>query len=92
MAAAVRIEDLVNYFRYDYAEPTDGRPFVASLEVGPCGWSSNHRLLRIGLKGKEIDKSKRPLSNLVFLLDISGSMRDANKLPLVKAGMEMLAG
>ena len=62
------------------------------MEVGPCGWNSNHRLLRIGLKGKEIDKSKRPPSNLVFLLDVSDSMRDTNKLPLVKAGMEILAG
>lgn len=91
-ANAVRIEEMVNYFHYDYPEPTDGRPFSVNLEVGPCPWNSDHRLVRVGLKGKDIDKSQRPPSNLVFLLDVSGSMRDANKLPLVKTAMEMLVG
>ena len=89
-AAAVRTEELVNYFHYDYPQPEDGRPFAVNLEVGPCPWNSDHRLIRIGLKGKEIDKSQRPPSNLVFLLDVSGSMRDSNKLPLVKTAMELL--
>lgn len=91
-ANAVRIEELVNYFHYDYPEPADGQPFSVNLEAGPCPWNSEHRLVRVGLKGKEIDKSQRPPSNLVFLLDVSGSMRDANKLPLVKTAMEMLVG
>ncbi|MBT6156979.1 MAG: VWA domain-containing protein [Planctomycetaceae bacterium] len=91
-ANAVRIEEMVNYFHYEYPEPVDGRPFSVNLEAGPCPWNSDHRLVRVGLKGKEIDKSQRPPSNLVFLLDVSGSMRDANKLPLVKTAMEMLVG
>src|SRR6185369_4264982 len=88
---AVRIEELVNYFKYDDPQPEGDRPFSVSLEVNRCPWHTDHRLVRIGLKGKEIPANKRPPSNLVFLVDVSGSMADNSKLPLVKKGLEMLA-
>ena len=87
---AVRIEELVNYFTYDYKPPTDDVPFAAHVEVAGCPWRPQHRLVRIGIKGKEIEREKRPSSNLVFLLDVSGSMNQNNKLPLLKRGMKML--
>ena len=87
---AVRIEEMVNYFVYDYPQPTGSDPFSVNVEVAGCPWKSDHRLVRIGLKGKEIDADKRPASNLVFLLDVSGSMRSPNKLPLLKQAMKML--
>jgi Ca-activated chloride channel family protein len=87
---AVRIEELVNYFDYDYAGPTDDRPFAAHLEVAGCPWNSEHRLVRIALKGREIDRKARPQSNLVFLIDVSGSMDEPNKLPLLIEGMKLL--
>jgi len=87
---AVRIEELVNYFRYDDPPPTDEQPFSAHLEVGACPWNKEHRLVRVGLKGREIHPEARPPSNLVFLIDVSGSMRDHNKLPLVKRALENL--
>lgn len=87
--AAVRIEELVNYFRYDYAPPTDEHPFAATMDIAECPWNPEHRLARIGIKGKIIEK-ERPSSNLVFLLDVSGSMNQPNKLPLVIDGMKML--
>ncbi|MFI4874639.1 MAG: von Willebrand factor type A domain-containing protein, partial [Blastopirellula sp. JB062] len=80
---AVRIEELVNYFTYDYPGPTDQHPFAAHVESATSPWNSNHRLVRIGIKGKEIENEDRPASNLVFLLDVSGSMNDARKLPLL---------
>ncbi|QDT11616.1 YfbK domain-containing protein [Stieleria marina] len=86
---AVRIEELVNYFKYNYAEPTGAHPFAAAMEIASCPWNANHRLARVGIKGKSID-DKRPPSNLVFLLDVSGSMNQPNKLPLVLQGMKML--
>ena len=91
---AVRIEEMVNYFPYGYAPPPpDGTiPFSANIEVAGCPWETKHRLVRIGLKGKEISHDKRPASNLVFLVDVSGSMEPANKLPLVKRGLTMLTG
>jgi Ca-activated chloride channel family protein len=88
--AAVRIEELVNYFRYDYSPPTGRAPFAVHLESAECPWNGKHRLVRVGLKGKEIDRNERGASNLVFLLDVSGSMMDQNKLPLVKQAMSML--
>jgi Ca-activated chloride channel family protein len=88
---AVRVEELVNYFRYNYPEPTDGTPFRVATEVQPCPWNTRHLLVRIGLKAKEVDTSKRPAANLVFLIDVSGSMADENKLPLLKRGMTLLA-
>ncbi len=87
---AVRIEELVNYFTYAYPGPTDDRPFAVHMEMASCPWNAQHQLLRIGLKGRTLDADKRPPSNLVFLLDVSGSMDDPRKLPLVKAGIGML--
>ena len=87
---AVRIEELVNYFPYRYATPKDQTPFAASMEVADAPWNPAHRLVRIGLKGREIPESERPALNLVFLLDVSGSMDMPNKLPLVKESMRLL--
>jgi Ca-activated chloride channel family protein len=87
---AVRVEEFVNYFRYDYPQPTSKDPFSVTLEAGPCPWNVKHRLVLIGLKGREIPHDKRPPANLVFLIDVSGSMQSANRLPLVKIGLEML--
>ncbi|RIK79640.1 MAG: hypothetical protein DCC68_12735 [Planctomycetota bacterium] len=85
--AAVRVEELVNYFSYNYPQPTDGAPFAVHVDVAACPWTAKHRLVRIGLKGKEIAKADRPASNLVFLVDVSGSMQPLNKLPLVRQGL-----
>jgi Ca-activated chloride channel family protein len=87
---AVRIEELVNYFRYDYPQPEGDDPFSVNVEVTRCPWNADHRLARIGLKGREIVDAKRPASNLVFLVDVSGSMDSPDKLPLVKAGLNGL--
>ncbi|MBA3709101.1 MAG: VWA domain-containing protein [Planctomycetes bacterium] len=87
---AVRIEELINYFPYHYAPPHDSRPFSVHVEIASCPWSSGHRLARIGLKGKDLARGRRPAANLVFLIDVSGSMADANKLPLVKRGLGLL--
>ncbi len=87
---AVRIEELVNYFPYQYPGPREGEPFSVSCEVARCPWDGDHRLVRIGLKGREIAADKRPPSNLVFLIDVSGSMQSLDKLPLLKAGMKLL--
>ncbi len=89
---AVRIEELVNYFQYDYTPPKgdDEAPFAAHVEVVSCPWNSEHRLARIAVKGREMDRSKRPQSNLVFLVDVSGSMNEPAKLPLVVYGLEQL--
>ncbi len=88
--AAVRVEELVNYFTYAYAPPSDGRPFAVHGEIAACPWDATHRLVRIGLKAREVARRARPASNIVFLLDVSGSMDAPNKLPLVKASMRML--
>ena len=89
---AVRIEELVNYFDYNYEPPTKDseHPFVAHMDITGCPWTPEHRLARIAIKGKEINRSERPACNLVFLLDTSGSMDQPNKLPLVLEGMKML--
>ena len=87
---AVRIEELVNYFKYDYPQPKSDAPFSVTTEIMLCPWQPGHRLARIGLQAKTIDKSQRPPTNLVFLLDVSGSMRPANKLPLVQQAMRLL--
>ena len=88
---AVRIEELVNYFAYDYDPPEDDAPFAARVEVAACPWRPKNRLVRVAIKGQEIEREERPMSNLVFLLDVSGSMNQPNKLPLLKRGMAMLA-
>ncbi len=89
---AVRIEELLNYFTYDYQPPADSdeHPFAARVSVTSCPWNQQHRLARIALKGKTMEPEDRPQSNLVFLLDTSGSMNAPNKLPLVIEGMQML--
>jgi len=87
---AVRIEELVNYFRYDYPGPAGREPFGASIEIAECPWNVAHRLARIGLKGREIDRGRREPSSLVFLLDVSGSMNQPNKLPLLQASLGLL--
>ncbi len=89
-AGAVRIEELVNYFRYDYPQPEGEQPFSVTTEVAACPWAPEHRLVRIGLKGREIAADKRPPSNLVFLIDVSGSMDEPNKLPLVQRSLKLL--
>ena len=90
-ADAVRIEELINYFDYDYPQPKDGEPFAVTTEYGDCPWNEEHRLLMIGLQAKEIDFEDRPASNFVFLLDVSGSMYADDKLPLVQKAFAMLA-
>jgi Ca-activated chloride channel family protein len=87
---AVRIEELVNYFDYDYTPPTGDVPFAANVEVAGCPWAPEHRLVRVGIKGREMERTQRPLSNLVFLIDVSGSMDEPNKLPLLVQGMKEL--
>jgi len=89
---AVRIEEMVNYFTYGYAPPDAGAkaPFAVHVAVASCPWKTDHRLVRIGLKGREFKPDKRPPTNLVFLLDVSGSMRSPDKLPLLKRAMRLL--
>ena len=87
---AVRIEEMVNYFSYDYPEPAGEEPFSVNTEVSGCPWNSDHRLVHIGLQGKKIATENLPASNLVFLIDVSGSMDAPNRLPLVKAAFKLL--
>ncbi len=87
---AVRIEEMVNYFNYHYADPEDRRPFAVHTELSEAPWNTKHRLVQIGVQGKHIATDKLPASNLVFLLDVSGSMSDANKLPLLKSAFKLL--
>ena len=88
---AVRVEELINYFRFDYAESIQGAPFGITTEVAACPWNSRHRLALIGLQARRLPPGKTPPRNLVFLLDVSGSMASDDKLPLVKNAMKMLA-
>lgn len=87
---AVRIEEFINYFNYDYSNPDGRHPFSVNMEISDCPWNDAHRLVHIGLQGKKVDISELPNSNLVFLLDVSGSMSSANKLPLLKAAFKLL--
>lgn len=87
---AVRIEEMINYFSYNYVQPTDGHPVRIVTETTLCPWNEKHQLLRIGVKAKEIPSEELSASNFVFLIDVSGSMYDANKLPLVKSSMKLL--
>ena len=87
---AVRIEEMLNYFTYDDAPPPDDAPFAVKLEAASCPWNEGHRLVRIGVMGRKIDNEHRPPSNLVFLVDVSGSMDDRNKLPLLKKSLTKL--
>lgn len=87
---AVRIEEMINYFKYDYLQPKNGQPFSINTEYNDSPWNKNHKLLKIGLQGKEILMDKLPNSNFVFLIDVSGSMEAANKLPLLKSSFKVL--
>ncbi len=89
-AGAVRIEEMINYFDYVYPKPEGEIPFTVNTETGVCPWNTRHRLVHIGLRGREIPVENLPPANLVFLVDVSGSMYDANKLPLVKESLKML--
>ena len=89
-ADAVRVEEMINYFKYDYPKATGEHPFSVYTEAGICPWNKSHYLLHIGLRGKDIDKDELPPSNLVFLIDVSGSMNYPNKLPLLKAAFGLL--
>ncbi|MDF1571974.1 MAG: von Willebrand factor type A domain-containing protein [Bacteroidales bacterium] len=87
---AVRIEEMINYFSYDYPEPDGEHPFSVTTELSTCPWNTSHQLLHVGLQGKHIDKDNLPPSNLVFLVDVSGSMNAPNKLPLLKSAFRLL--
>ncbi|HET7626535.1 MAG TPA: von Willebrand factor type A domain-containing protein [Verrucomicrobiae bacterium] len=87
---AVRIEELINYFHYDYPQPRGDAPFSANIEIAGCPWNPEHRLVRIGLKGREVARGKRPPSNFVFLIDVSGSMAPRERLPLIKQALREL--
>jgi len=87
---AVRIEEMINYFSYDYPQPEGKHPFSVNVETASCPWNEKHRLVKVGLKGKDIIREKRPATNLVFLLDVSGSMNRQDKLPLLVDSMKIL--
>lgn len=87
---AVRVEEFVNYFDYQYKQPTDGKPFAVHTELAKCPWNADHHLLSIALQGRDIELGQLPPSNFVFLVDVSGSMNEENKLPLVQSSLTML--
>ena len=87
---AIRIEEMINYFNYDYPQPTSDVPFEVVTELAQCPWQPQHQLLHIGLQGKTIPTQNLPASNLVFLIDVSGSMNSQNKLPLLKSSFKLL--
>ncbi len=87
---AVRIEELINYFTYDYPQPKSKEPFSVSSEMSDCPWNTKHKLLHVGISGREIEKQNLPPSNLVFLIDVSGSMQGPTRLDLVKQSLRML--
>ena len=87
---AVRIEEMINYFNYNYPQPTGKHPFSINTEYSDAPWNPGHKLLKIGLQGKNLATENLPNSNLVFLIDVSGSMNDSNKLPLLKKSLELL--
>ena len=84
---AIRIEEFINYFPFDYAEPQGDESLAINAEVGDCPWAAKHKLMRLGFKGKSLDNNSRPLSNYVFLVDVSGSMNSPDKLDLLKKGL-----
>ncbi|HVE61703.1 MAG TPA: von Willebrand factor type A domain-containing protein [Chitinophagaceae bacterium] len=89
-AGAVRIEEMINYFRYNYPQPVDKHPFSITTELSACPWNTNHKLALIGLQGKQIPTKNLPPSNLVFLIDVSGSMNGPLRLPLVQSSLKLL--
>lgn len=88
---AVRIEEMINYFNYDYPEPTDGAPLSVTTEMFDCPWNPENQLFLIGMQAEKIDLTNRAPMNLVFLIDVSGSMYSEDKLPLVQKSVAMLA-
>jgi Ca-activated chloride channel family protein len=89
-ADAVRIEEMINYFSYNYPKPQNNQPFSITTEYTECPWNKDHQLIHIGLQGKQIEVENLPANNLVFLLDVSGSMNSEDKLPLLKSGLRLL--
>ncbi|MCU0449160.1 MAG: VWA domain-containing protein [Bernardetiaceae bacterium] len=89
---AVRIEEFVNYFDYNYPNPTGAHPFGIHLEAAPAPWNPQHQLVMVGLQGKKLDYDHLAPCNLVFLVDVSGSMEAANKLPLLRSSLKLLVG
>lgn len=89
-AGAVRIEEMINYFSYNYPQPAADKPFSINTEIGTAPWNNQHKLIMVGLQGKKIPTDNLPASNLVFLIDVSGSMSTPNKLPLVKSSLKLL--
>ncbi len=89
---AVRLEEMVNYFHYNYPKPSGQDPFAMHVEVFKCPWNRNNLLALVGVQGKDIDEESLPPANIVFLLDVSGSMQDDDKLPLLKSAFTMLTG
>ncbi|MBX3255463.1 MAG: von Willebrand factor type A domain-containing protein [Chitinophagaceae bacterium] len=89
-AGAVRIEEMINYFQYRFPQPTGQHPFAVQTEISAAPWNEQHRLVMVNLQGKKISTDYLPASNFVFLIDVSGSMEDDNKLPLVKQSMKLL--
>ncbi|MBO0359676.1 von Willebrand factor type A domain-containing protein [Hymenobacter sp. BT186] len=87
---AVRIEEMLNYFQYDYPQPTGPEPFSVTTELAACPWNPTHQLVNVGLQGKTVATDKLPPANLVFLVDVSGSMMGDDRLPLVQAGLRLL--
>lgn len=87
---AVRIEEMINYFNYDYPQPNNGHPFAIYQELAHCPWNEENMLLHIGLQGEKIEMDNLPASNIVFLIDVSGSMNSQNKLPLLKKAFKLL--
>ncbi|WP_374462226.1 von Willebrand factor type A domain-containing protein [Chryseobacterium taeanense] len=87
---AVRVEEMINYFKYNYPQPKNDQPFSINTELAQAPWNPNHKLLKIGLKGKNIPMNNLPPSNIVFLIDTSGSMEDENKLPLLRSSLKIL--
>ncbi|MEO8474083.1 MAG: von Willebrand factor type A domain-containing protein [Chryseolinea sp.] len=87
---AVRIEEMINYFDYDYAQPHNDDPFAVNMEISSAPWNEKHKLVQIGIQGRIIPMENLPASNIVFLLDVSGSMGEPNKLPLLKSSLKML--
>lgn len=89
-ADAVRVEEMINYFPYKYSAPKTGEPFSITTNLASCPWNAKHRLIRVGIQGKEIERSEMKRNNLVFLVDVSGSMSSPDKLPLLKSGLRLL--
>ena len=89
-AGAVRIEELINYFSYQYPQPQNEEPFSINTEISSCPWNAKHKLVLVGLQGRRISTENLPASNLVFLIDVSGSMDQEDKLPLVKSSLKLL--